>query len=260
MMLRKQMREKGKASSENVDGPLVFESGDGPHPRFSSAMIDSYRREWDQYLNEGLNEYKAAPNRVWYPKGINLCKRLADDPDSYLLFMQDDRVPWHNNDAERAAREIKRKQAAAMEFRGFLGVIAYFESMSVVQVIKQRDMPILENIARIFSRESILSDSRRMDKVYKTVLEEVCEKDADAISKLKDKTIPEAKGNLEAARINLTKAQNRYEQSVQERISKAGDDIQGIRNMSKDELLDMDYFLNEDDPDDVFEVDGFFLF
>ena len=33
-----------------------------------------------------------------------------------------------------------------------------------------------------------------------------------------------------------------------------------IRNMSEDELLDMDYFLNEDDLDDVFEEDGFFLF
>ena len=33
-----------------------------------------------------------------------------------------------------------------------------------------------------------------------------------------------------------------------------------IRNMSEDELLDMDYFLNEDDLDDDFEEDGFFLF
>ena len=95
--------------------------------------------------------------------------------------------------------------------------------MSVVQVIKQRDMPILENIARIFSRESIPSDSLRLDKVYETILKEVCEKDADVISKLEDKSIPEANGNLDAARINLAAAQKKYERSAQERISKAGE-------------------------------------
>lgn len=33
-----------------------------------------------------------------------------------------------------------------------------------------------------------------------------------------------------------------------------------IRHMSEDDLLDMDYFLNEDDLDDDFGVDGFYLF
>ena len=32
-----------------------------------------------------------------------------------------------------------------------------------------------------------------------------------------------------------------------------------IRNMSDDDLLDMDYFLNEDD-EDVFGVEGFYIF
>ena len=34
-----------------------------------------------------------------------------------------------------------------------------------------------------------------------------------------------------------------------------------IRQMSEDDLLDMDYFLNEDDPfDDVFGEEGFYIF
>lgn len=33
-----------------------------------------------------------------------------------------------------------------------------------------------------------------------------------------------------------------------------------IRNMSDDELLDMDYFLNEDDLDDDFGEEGFYIF
>ena len=34
-----------------------------------------------------------------------------------------------------------------------------------------------------------------------------------------------------------------------------------IRHMSEDEILDMDYFLNEDDPfDDSFGEEGFYIF
>ena len=33
-----------------------------------------------------------------------------------------------------------------------------------------------------------------------------------------------------------------------------------IRNMSEDELLDMDYFLNDDDLDDDYGEEGFYIF
>ena len=33
-----------------------------------------------------------------------------------------------------------------------------------------------------------------------------------------------------------------------------------IRQMSEDDLLDMDYFFNEDDLDDDFSEEGFYLF
>ena len=35
---------------------------------------------------------------------------------------------------------------------------------------------------------------------------------------------------------------------------------QDIRSMSEDDLLDMDYFLNEDELDDDFGEEGFYLF
>ena len=33
-----------------------------------------------------------------------------------------------------------------------------------------------------------------------------------------------------------------------------------VRSMSDDELLDMDYFLNDDDLDEEFSEEGFYLF
>ena len=34
----------------------------------------------------------------------------------------------------------------------------------------------------------------------------------------------------------------------------------GIRSMSEEDLLDMDYFLNEDELDDEFGEEGFYIF
>ena len=42
--------------------------------------------------------------------------------------------------------------------------------------------------------------------------------------------------------------------------SPAGLTSQDIRNMSEDALLDMDYFLNDDELDDEFGEDGFYIF
>ena len=40
-----------------------------------------------------------------------------------------------------------------------------------------------------------------------------------------------------------------------------GTTSEDIRHMSGDDLLDMDYFLNEDDPfDDLFGEEGFYIF
>ena len=36
--------------------------------------------------------------------------------------------------------------------------------------------------------------------------------------------------------------------------------VMDIRNMSDDDLLDMDYFLNDDDLDDDFGEEGFYIF
>ena len=36
--------------------------------------------------------------------------------------------------------------------------------------------------------------------------------------------------------------------------------VTDIRNMSDDDLLDMDYFLNDDDLDDDFGEEGFYIF
>jgi len=55
---------------------------------------------------------------------------------------------------------------------------------------------------------------------------------------------------------NIEKLRKKYMDNPPEGLSS-----EDIRNMSDDELLDMDYFLNEDDLfDDDAGVEGFFIF
>ena len=54
---------------------------------------------------------------------------------------------------------------------------------------------------------------------------------------------------------NIEKLRKKYMENPPEGMTS-----QDIRNMSEDALLDMDYFLNEDELDDEFVEEGFYIF
>jgi len=55
---------------------------------------------------------------------------------------------------------------------------------------------------------------------------------------------------------DIEKLRNKYIENPPEGMTP-----EDIRRMSEDDLLDMDYFLNEDDPfDDLFGEEGFYIF
>lgn len=56
-------------------------------------------------------------------------------------------------------------------------------------------------------------------------------------------------------KILIERLRNKYIQNPPEGMTS-----EDIKNMSDDDLLDMDYFLNEEDDDDGFGEDGFYIF
>ena len=55
---------------------------------------------------------------------------------------------------------------------------------------------------------------------------------------------------------DIEKLRNKYIENPPEGMTP-----EDIRRMSEDDLLDIDYFLNEDDPfDDLFGEEGFYIF
>lgn len=211
--IQKLMHLAKKADRKRAGQDVLFEStSDSPTARFSDEMIQSFRQEFLEISGKGMEEYEKQPNKKWYPDGKNLCKRLNENPEAYLLFLEDDRVPYTNNRAEGGARKIKRKQAGAMTFRGFLSVIAYCEALSVIEMLKQSDKEVLPMLAEIFARETNPADELRIQKEKLAVLQGVCEKDASrvekkqaGIKKLQD-SLPEAEEAAKAARKGYTDA------------------------------------------------------
>jgi predicted nucleic acid-binding Zn-ribbon protein len=230
-------KRKSAADSHNEDDAAAFFDSEDTHSRFSPEMKDSYIREYMEILDKGLEEYKTVQNKTWYTKGINLCKRMHDDPMSYLGFMDDDRIPLTNNNAEQKARQIKRKLAGAMEFRGFLGVIAYCEAMSVVQIIKGRGDSVLENMTEIFSREVQDEDVLRMERIHEKTLGEAIEKDITGIEKLEGE-ISKAKDRLEKAEEEHECAEKKYAEAREERCQASGEDSEPS-NMEKEHQVRM---------------------
>lgn len=83
-------------------------------------------------------EYEYVPAPVYFNDGYNLCKRMAEKPGDYTLFLDDPSVPPTNNAAERAARKFKRKAHQVMTFRSDKGMEYFCDGLSVTQTMKAR--------------------------------------------------------------------------------------------------------------------------
>ena len=68
--------------------------------------------------------------------------------------------------------------------------------------------------------------------------------------------VQSSQGGIDTMKSNIEELRKKYINNPPEGLTSAD-----IRHMSDDDLLDMDYFLNEDDPfEDDFGKEGFFIF
>lgn len=68
--------------------------------------------------------------------------------------------------------------------------------------------------------------------------------------------VQSSQGGIDTMKSNIEELRKKYINNPPEGLTSAD-----IRHMSDDDLLDMDYFLNEDDPfEDDFGEEGFYIF
>ncbi len=81
--------------------------------------------------------------------GFNLCRRIKESPDDYILFLRDPTVPLTNNLAERCAGKYiiyKRKARQMMSFRGDHGDEYFCDALSILETLKlKKTKPVSGN-------------------------------------------------------------------------------------------------------------------
>jgi hypothetical protein len=126
---------------------------DGKNPDETDPdKVNEFEKRYDKILELAEKEYGYEPPSKYYMEGFNLYRRLRKYRGNHLLFLHDRRVPWTNNQSERALRKFKRKQKQAMVFRSFESLDYLCQCMGVIETMRVRGENLFESISAIFNR------------------------------------------------------------------------------------------------------------
>jgi transposase len=147
---------------------LARERDGGSKPRvLTSRLIERFERRYDTILAEGLSFHEAqaplqcglrAPpaaerkgrKRGRKPRrtGHNLLLRLAGRKPDVLRFLNDPRVPFTNNQAERDLRMMKVKQKISGGFRSPQGAMDFAVIRSFISTAKKQGWNVIQSLTQ----------------------------------------------------------------------------------------------------------------
>lgn len=153
--LKKNTEESGSRWSENMAGFLSGLNEERKkrieeNRRFTELELASCERRYDEILKEGRLQNQMTRGRLAKQEEKTLLNRLEKYKKNHLLFLHDFTVPFQNNMSERDLRKCKNRQKTAGGFRKESGNKMYRRIMIIVETCKRRQMPVIENIKKIF--------------------------------------------------------------------------------------------------------------
>ena len=121
------------------------------------AELQAFKRDYDLQIAQGLQAFPIAPpkpkqrGRPKQHPATNLLIRLQTHKDAVLRFLEDWRVPFDNNLAERAVRCVKVKLKVTGGFRAMGGSEAFCIIRSIWETDKLRSQNPFETLRMVFS-------------------------------------------------------------------------------------------------------------
>ena len=123
-----------------------------PDEELDPVIVADLGKRFYQALEQGKIDYEENPPSKYYRDGYNLWKRMYEKPEEYIRTLYDKRVPPTNNDAERFAREYKRKVKQVMTFRSPEGHSDFCDGLTAIVQLRKKGGSLLDNIANVFNR------------------------------------------------------------------------------------------------------------
>ena len=158
--LKKNTEETGNSWSGKMSGLLTgihrarkkaVERGE---KNFQPEEVRKYKEEYREVLREGREENKKTEHKYAKEEEKKLLNRLGKYEKNHLLFAEDFRVPFDDNMSERDLRKAKNRQKMSGGFRKGSGQKMYCVILSILETLKRRGMPLLENIRKVFREKT----------------------------------------------------------------------------------------------------------
>jgi len=122
--------------------------------------------DWEAQFFHILDEGDVAHPRATAPPGTrgrskqsparNLLDRLRKYPQAFLCFLEDLRVDFDNNQAERDVRMVKLQQKISGCFRTFAGAEAFSRIRGYLSTLRKQDIPLLPALRATFCGHPLL--------------------------------------------------------------------------------------------------------
>ena len=158
--LKKNTEETGNSWSGKMSGLLTGihrarkEAVERGEKNFQPEEVRKYKEEYREVLREGREENKKTEHKYAKEEEKKLLNRLGKYEKNHLLFAEDFRVPFDDNMSERDLRKAKNRQKMSGGFRKGSGQKMYCVILSILETLKRRGMPLLENIRKVFREKT----------------------------------------------------------------------------------------------------------
>jgi transposase len=141
----------------------VHKAKDSNKECLSDAQIKKFTKIYEKIIKSALKLYpppnppaKKQKGRQKQPKAKNLLDRLSVYQVQTLRFLNDFRVPFTNNQAEKDLRMIKVKEKISGSFASFKGGEIFCRIRSYISTLKKNDLSVFKGLESALSGKLLL--------------------------------------------------------------------------------------------------------